>query len=58
MPLYRINPGRTVRMEDGTVKTGGEVIDLGDDIAAANPGVAERLPDDEQPHADDHQAAA
>lgn len=46
MPRYRINPGRSFRMEDGSIKSAGEVIELGEDVAAANPGAAEPVPDE------------
>lgn len=43
MKQYRINPGHSFRMGDGQVKGHGEVIDLADDVAAANPGAVDEV---------------
>lgn len=33
MPLYTIRPGHSFREADGSVKSGGQTIELGEDIA-------------------------
>ncbi|MEY8688328.1 MAG: hypothetical protein AB9M53_00430 [Leptothrix sp. (in: b-proteobacteria)] len=42
MPHYRILPGASFRDSDGSVKTAGELIDLGDDLAALHADKVER----------------
>ena len=33
MPTYRIRPGHSFRDSDGSTKSGGDLIELGEDIA-------------------------
>ena len=42
MPLYRIRPGHSFRLQDGSVQTEG-VIDLGTDVAATHPASVELI---------------
>lgn len=43
MPLYRIRPGHSFRLPDGSVQTGGAVIELGTDVAAVHPSAVELI---------------
>lgn len=43
MPLYRIRPGASFRMNDGSVQTAGAVIELGTDVATTHAGSVELI---------------
>ena len=45
MPQYRILPGGSFKLPDGTLKTAPEVIELPTDVAAMHAGVVELVTD-------------
>jgi hypothetical protein len=45
MPIYKVRPGHSCRAGDGSVKTPGEEVELGTDVAAAHPGAFEFVSD-------------
>jgi hypothetical protein len=49
MPQYRILPGGSFKLPDGTVKTAGEDIELDTDVAAMHSTVVAPLVADDQP---------
>lgn len=53
MPRYRILPGHSFVDSDGSVKGGGQSIELGDDIAAQHPDKLQLQPEpDPEPEPD------
>jgi hypothetical protein len=46
MPRYRIKPGHSYRLDDGSVATAGEVIELAADVAAQHPASVDLVPDE------------
>lgn len=57
MKQYRIRPGHSFRLEDGSVAGPGDVIDLAEDVAAQNPGAVElvvQTPAQPPAQGDDH----
>lgn len=49
MHLYTIRPGHSFRMPDGSLKTGGDQIELATDVAVTHAGSVDRCePPDEQ----------
>ena len=47
MPKYRILPGGSFRLPDGSLLAAGADIDLATDVAAMHPGKVELLPEAE-----------
>lgn len=56
MPHYRIKPGASFRDSDGSVKGGGQLIELGEDIALANADKLDSLKPEPAPEPGDPQA--
>jgi hypothetical protein len=52
MPTYRIRSGFRFLDSDNSIKTGGDLIELGIDVAAAHPEKLDPVDPDEQPSAD------
>jgi len=57
-PNYRILPGGSFRMPDGSVKTADDEIYLDADVADLHPGKVEKLPVESAPATDAPAAAA
>lgn len=49
MPQYRIKPGGSFKLPDGTVKTTGDKVELDSDVAATHAAVLDLLPADDAP---------